>query len=114
MVLIMGMIFYLSNQPGDLIPLPQIFGLDKAAHGIAYGLLACTFLYGFHQFAPQSKGAVIALAAVLFCLLFGIADEFHQSFIPGRTVSVWDVVADGVGGILVAGSWYKLTAADGL
>jgi len=111
MVVTMGMIFYLSHQPGDLIQLPQVVGLDKAAHALAYGILAATFLYGLQPFIHDANRTVFAILIVLFCLLFGIGDEFHQSFIPGRSVSGWDVVADGVGGLLVVGLWHKRLAS---
>ena len=103
----MGIIFFLSNQPGDFIQLPDIFGFDKVAHLIAYTVLAATFLYGIHPFSHGSNRMAYVIAAVFFCILFGISDEFHQSFIPGRSVSIWDVVADTLGGLLAAGFWYK-------
>ena len=112
MAVIMGTIFYLSHQPGDFVSLPQIVGLDKAAHAIAYGILAATLLFGVQPFTHDANRIVIAIVTVLFCLLFGIGDEFHQSFIPGRFVSGWDVVADGIGGLLVVGFWYIRSAAS--
>ena len=105
MVIIMGMIFYLSHLPGDVAHLPLFTGLDKLVPGIVYGILAGTFLYGLAPFAHESNQAVTALVVVLFCLLFGVSDEFHQSFIPARFASIWDVAADGAGAILVVAWW---------
>jgi VanZ family protein len=105
MVTVMGMIFFLSHQPVDFAQLPNIPGIDKGAHIIAYGLLAGAFLYGMYPLADRSRPGVTAIIVVLFCLLYGISDEFHQSFIPGRLVSVWDVMADGAGAILVVAWW---------
>jgi VanZ family protein len=101
----MGMIFFLSHQPGDFADLSEFAGRDKLLHVIAYGLLAGAFLYGLHPFTHSSNRGVTAIIVALFCLLFGISDEFHQSFIPGRFVSIWDVMADGVGAILVVAWW---------
>jgi len=106
MVTIMGMIFYLSNQPGDFVQLPQFMGVDKLLHGIAYSILAASFLYCLQPFINLSNRAAAGIIVVLFCVLFGISDEYHQSFIPGRFVSVWDVAADGIGALLVVGLWY--------
>ena len=106
MVFIMGIIFYLSHQPGDAIHLPQFPGIDKLAHAFAYGCLAGTFLYSLQPYNHGSNRTVIAVVVVLFCITWGIGDEFHQSFIPGRSVSYWDVVADGVGALLVVGYWF--------
>ena len=109
MVCIMGIIFYLSHMPGDAIKLPMFPGIDKLAHVFAYGCLAGTFLYGLQPYTHSSNRSVIAIVVVLFCIIWGIGDEFHQSFIPGRSVSYWDVVADGVGALLVIGYWFMKT-----
>jgi VanZ family protein len=37
------------------------------------------------------------MPALLLCLLYGMSDEFHQSFVPDRTPSVLDVAADTIG-----------------
>jgi len=107
MALVMGIIFYLSHQPGDFSYLPKIFGIDKLLHVIAYGSLAATMLYGLNPMVKPSSRALTAVAVVFFCILFGISDEYHQSFIPGRSVSAGDVVADGVGAFLVIVWWFK-------
>ena len=44
-----------------------------------------------------------ALLALLVSLLVALADEFHQSFVPSRTASPWDVLLDGVGALLAQG-----------
>jgi len=107
MVSIMGMIFFLSHQPGDFAPLPQFSGLDKLAHVVAYGSLAASILYFLQPFSYIAENKIItAILVVLFCILYGISDEYHQSFVPGRFVSGWDVAADGFGALLVVGIWY--------
>jgi hypothetical protein len=45
-----------------------------------------------------SRAALAVLAAVV---LYGVADEIHQSFTPVREVSAFDVVTDGVGAACV-------------
>ena len=107
MVSIMGIIFFLSHQPGDFAPLPPFIGFDKLLHVIAYSSLAGTFLYGLHPVIKSSNRSVAAIVVVLFCTLYGISDEYHQSFIPGRFDSVWDVLADGLGALLVVGWWLR-------
>ncbi|MFC1844343.1 VanZ family protein [Thermodesulfobacteriota bacterium] len=110
MVGIMGIIFYLSHQPGDFIRLPLFPGIDKLAHCIAYGCLAGAFLYGLQPyFNTFNNKFIVTIIVVALCVLFGISDEYHQSFIPGRFVSFWDVVADGLGAILVVGWWLLKT-----
>ena len=103
---IMGIIFYLSNQPGDSYDLPEILGVDKLLHIIAYASLAAALLYGLEPLPGSSFRVVPAIVIVLFCILFGIGNEYHQSFIPLRTVSAWDVAADTVGALLVVLLWF--------
>ena len=106
MACVMGIIFYLSHQPGDLIQFPLFSGGDKLAHCIAYGCLAATFLYGLNPTANSSGTKnIAAIIVIALCVLFGISDEYHQSFIPGRQVSFWDLVADGLGALLVVIWW---------
>lgn len=99
-------IFILSHQPGETLQLPSLPGLDKVAHAVIYGVLAASALYAFAPDAtpgdPRARAAVI----VVFCVLFGLSDEYHQSFIPGRWVSGWDLLADALGGGMVAALWW--------
>ena len=43
-----------------------------------------------------------ALTIVLAALIYGCLDEFHQSFVPNRTVEALDVLADTTGALLAA------------
>lgn len=73
---------------------------DKITHLIVYGLLAWWVLWGWKKGIlgrPGIRRFIIAVAAVS---AYGISDEFHQSFIPGRLASVVDWLADTVGGVL--------------
>jgi VanZ family protein len=107
MIAIMGMIFFLSHQPGDFADLPEFIGLDKLIHVIVYACLAASFLYGLQPFINTTTMPVAGMVVVLFCLLYGLSDEFHQSFISGRFVSGWDVLADTSGAVLVVLWWMR-------
>lgn len=52
------------------------------------------------------KRLVISISAVI---VYGISDEFHQGFVPGRTVDVMDAIADSIGGILSASVIFLLS-----
>lgn len=45
----------------------------------------------------------ILTITIFFCILYAISDEFHQAFVPGRSVSALDVLMDGVGSVLAVG-----------
>ena len=69
---------------------------DKLAH-VAYfalvGLLAARASLAGHGWSARRTAAVV----VLGILAWGVLDEVHQSFTPGRAVEAGDVAADGVG-----------------
>lgn len=88
------LIYWLSDQQ----TLPKIEWFehqDKLHHFGAYfimGLLAWrSFRHVIH--AP----IVLALISLTFCSLYGVSDEWHQSFVVGRSSDVFDWLADTVG-----------------
>lgn len=105
MILVMATIFYLSHQTGDDLNLPMLPGLDKAAHLAVYGLLAAATLFAFNPVSRQKNSRRVVGITLFFCLCFGISDEFHQYFIPGRSVSGLDLLADCLGAVLVCLLW---------
>jgi VanZ family protein len=107
MIVVMGTIFFLSNQPGDSLSLPPIPGIDKLAHMIAYGVLAGTVLFAHNNEQRHRRPRRVMVFTVIFCLLYGISDEFHQSFIPGRTASVYDLFADCGGAAMSCLFWTR-------
>lgn len=105
LITLMGVIFYLSHQAGNSLRLPEIVGLDKLLHALVYGLLAITAFIAVRPWRSRVSKSWLAFAVVVFCFLYGVSDEFHQSFIPNRYVSGWDVVADTLGAAVVALIW---------
>ncbi len=104
----MAVIFFLSSQPGDSFQLPDVPDIDKLLHSLVYGTLAATALFAVPAGFARRRPGMAAVLVVLFCLVYGISDEFHQSFVPGRTPSVWDLAADVLGASLVSAAWYLL------
>lgn len=89
----MAVIFTLSAQP-HLPRLPQPLAdvlLKKTAHFLEYGLLA-TLLWRALGWGRQVWGW-----AWLLAVLYACTDEWHQSFVPGRQPSPWDVLIDAGG-----------------
>ena len=96
----MAYIFYLSSQ--HTLDIPSLFEYqDKVMHFTAYGVLGI-FLLGATLLQPGGyTTAQVALATVI-ASLYGISDEFHQSFVPGRDPDVLDWLADTSGALLAA------------
>jgi len=101
-ILYSGIIFYVSSLPNLKPPLGGI-NIDKLWHigeYIPLGFLITRAL--FHSKTGVSTAKLIGLA-VLLTALYGLSDEFHQSFVPGRVVSLLDLMADTIGASI--GSW---------
>ena len=96
--LMMLAIFAFSSLPADRIP---YFGrLDflfkKGGHAIGYAMLAAAY---FHALPPRLSLAYRLMLAFFMALLFALSDEFHQSFVEGRTSTLRDVAIDSGGAI---------------
>ncbi len=104
---VMGLLFFLSHHPGDAFSLPDIVNLDKLLHCLAYGVLAATALFAVDPDYRCRRPLASCIGVVLFCLLYGISDEIHQSFIPGRMPSCWDILADVIGALLTVTLWFN-------
>lgn len=100
-------IFTISSIPS----LPKVgfiwwdFVLKKSAHMLEYAVLFTLTLRAMAKRSPQT--------AFLFSLAFALSDEYHQSFIPGRTALFSDVLFDSFG-MLVAYWRYRGSARNNL
>jgi VanZ family protein len=81
--------------------------IRKTGHFLGYGTVSLCFFHGWRSSlsaAQRSLSAIRLRAAALavFCtLLIASADEFHQSFLPSRTSSPFDVGIDVTGAIVM-------------
>jgi VanZ family protein len=76
------------------------FTLRKFAHFSEYAILAALLwraLYG--TFTTMSRG-MLASTAFFVAAAFAAFDEFHQSFVPSRTASSYDVMIDCTGALV--------------
>ena len=90
-----GFIFFLSSL-SDIGPSHLPPGSDKVIHFFLYatlGFLALHFFNGVEGF-PRRWVWIVAWG---FSVAYGLSDEFHQSFVPHRTPSFWDLVFDALG-----------------
>jgi VanZ family protein len=99
----MGLIYFASSVPGD--ELPGHFW-DKLVHLLVYAVLGVLFLVPLAEARLSRVTVKAAATAVLLSVLYGVFDEVHQSFTPGRSPDVRDLFADALGAALgVAAVW---------
>jgi VanZ family protein len=99
-LIMMGLIFLLSSLPASRLP---DFGavdflVKKGSHATGYALLGLAYFYAL---PPRLSTGYRAAMALIMALLFALSDEYHQSFVEGRTSSLRDVFIDG-GGAMIA------------
>ena len=68
--------------------------IRKSGHFVGYGLIGLAWLRAWWITLPHSRFRADTFLALLGTALIASADEFHQSFLPNRTSSPWDVVID--------------------
>jgi VanZ family protein len=105
-----GILWWSSAQSGN--PLGDSTAAEfvhNGAHVVAYGSLAALALAALAP--PESWHASQVATAVLIAGCYGVVDEIHQHFVPGRTCSAADAITDVVGGSLAC-CWLLGHVAD--
>jgi VanZ family protein len=104
----MAVIFLLSSQ--EAFPAPRGVSAELLAilaHFLIFGFLSVLVLLAVNGVGPISSRAVVI--AVALTTLYGISDEIHQSFVPGRNPSFLDVIVDFVGAVTWTLSAYLIS-----
>ncbi|HHN75411.1 MAG TPA: antibiotic resistance protein VanZ [Acidobacteria bacterium] len=97
-LLLMAAIFALSQMS---LPVGATGGSDKIIHALVFGLLAGLWMRALDGW--EGGLASRALLAICVTTAWGVLDEIHQAFVPGRTASALDALADLAGAVVVVG-----------
>jgi VanZ family protein len=111
----MAVIFYFSAQPHSGELTKHYLGgfnvpIRKAAHMTEYAMLF--LLSRWATFGTTSDTSVQAWLPALLSVAYACTDEFHQSFVPGRSAQFSDVLVDS-SGIFIAWLLTKFTKFSG-
>ncbi|MBX3462164.1 MAG: VanZ family protein [Planctomycetes bacterium] len=100
---IMAVLWWSSSRP----PTPRRVGplgafLHNGMHAVAFGALAGACLLALlgrdTRIAHRRRWLVASFAIAVG---YGVVDEMHQSFVPGRICSIADMATDAAGALLV-------------
>jgi VanZ family protein len=75
----------------------SIDNFDKIAHMILYFGLGILLHITFRHSNNLTLRKYAPVFAIFVGITYGISDEFHQMYVPGRTSSFDDIIADGIG-----------------
>ncbi len=94
----MGFIFWMSSGPivsDTLNSYP-----DYVLHALGYSVLYLLLFWAFHEGVDVTRGRGGYWVPTVVTTLYGISDELHQYFVPGRDSEVKDVAADIAGAMI--------------
>jgi VanZ family protein len=96
-------IFLVSSMPEP--PLPSSVS-DKTGHRAAYAAFGLVVLRALSGASWSGVTAATSGSALAIATLYGATDEWHQSWVPGRSPDVLDLLADASGAALaIGGAW---------
>ncbi|SHJ93029.1 VanZ like family protein [Anaerobranca californiensis DSM 14826] len=80
----------------DLLSNIHLF-IRKFAHFTVYFILGILITNAFTVTGIKGKKRLIY--SLIFCVIYAITDEFHQTFVPGRSGQITDVLIDSFGSL---------------
>jgi VanZ family protein len=90
-------ILILTLIPGKELPDVQVVGIDKVVHVLIFAPLMTLTAFGLVKSSQHLRISHPVLVAFLFSCAFGIMIELIQPFVPGRSFSFLDILANTVG-----------------
>jgi VanZ family protein len=101
------LIFALSSVSRFPEQLEPVFRVDKLAHTIEYAILGFLWARAFGNSSESKLKKNFRILAIICVILYGISDEWHQSFVAYRTADIADLMFDTLGGI-IGQMFYKI------
>jgi len=99
-MLYMAAIWAVSSIELPDLPIVRFPLRDKGIHALEYAGLALFVAHAALRTWPDRARARIAAVAILIAGAWGVLDEIHQAFVPGRSADVADLLADTIGAVL--------------
>jgi VanZ family protein len=75
------------------------FLIRKAGHLTEYAILAWLVARAFRTSSRELLRNRWFWLSLLLVVAYSLSDEFHQSFVPSRTASIYDSMIDSLGGL---------------
>lgn len=97
-----GLIFLLSSISKFPEAVPSFFGFNKLAHFSEYyffGYVICRWLFAERNHFANRHALVLT---IVIGTCYGLSDEWHQTFVPGRNATLWDALFDALGVVTAA------------
>lgn len=89
-----------SQVPSESQPSTTRMFLHNTMHVVAYGCLAASVWLAWSARPACRRQAFRSRGVWLLTTLYGVVDELHQSYVPGRVCSLADLASDALGAAL--------------
>lgn len=76
------------------------FIVRKTAHATEYAIMALLSIYVIFSHNIFNRFYTRIMLAIIIVMLYAASDEFHQTFVKGRSGNIKDVCIDTLGGII--------------
>jgi len=106
--LYMAGIFVLSSFHLDLTIDESVPFRDKGIHFLEYAVLGFLCANAARRSFPHRPAWRTFAVGAFVALAWGLGDELHQAFVPGRSAEILDWVADTLGSVAGAGVRFAL------
>ena len=102
-----GFIFYMSSLS---VPISNVQIDLSVLHVPMFFVLSYLSMRALVESSKKIGIGKAMIAAIVFTAMYGILDELHQLYVPGRTFSYFDMELDALGGLLIVFKewWEKL------
>lgn len=100
----LAVLFIESSQPPAAF-MAEVPGLDKIAHFLAFGVLGLLVCALSFRLNPRPAIPLFSMPLAVVALS-GVIEESYQLFIPGRTASLPDLLAD------ICGAMFAIVLAN--
>ena len=92
-----GLLIFIQSSFPSPIHEPDVPYFDKYLHVIAYAVLGVLFFRAYRTLRLGDDTTKVVLLSILSAGLYGISDEIHQYFVPGREADAMDAAVNFVG-----------------
>ena len=100
-----GVIVFMLSRFLSVDPEGLSFVIRKCAHFTEYMILGMSLFVTVREFIPdEERVAAVQIVSWSIGALYAVTDESHQSFVPGRSCEIRDILIDSCGvtaGVLI-------------
>jgi len=97
-VIIYAALIFIFSSISQPMPSVEPFShFDKLCHFLEYGILGFLLIRALGSSKTGRTGLSLRIAAIVLAVVYGVTDELHQYFVPGRNMEFMDILSDALG-----------------